>query len=276
MGSKNNLPALKPSYWAMVSGGKDSLFMLNIILNNLNLYPLDGVAHYDMETDYPFINDVVGEMERRCKSVGIPFFRFKPTRTWMEYYEMYGYPNGLKRWCNHSYKLSCQTALRAMLREQGKYLVAYIGFCADEEKRFKVDLFDRSQSVRFIYPLAEMGINEYEIWLWAREQPLFNDYYKYNRRVGCMGCPLSSLREFAYMATYYPEQYNMFMDLAQKSEDDSIKMYGRYINPWDWKVKYNTAYRREIIPKKYLPIKEIPIDKPFRRSKKEKQDGKEN
>ena len=37
--------ALRPSYWASVSGGKDSLYMLNYILHNLDRYPLDGVVH---------------------------------------------------------------------------------------------------------------------------------------------------------------------------------------------------------------------------------------
>ena len=38
----NNKIALRPSYWASVSGGKDSLYMLNYILHNLDRYPLDG------------------------------------------------------------------------------------------------------------------------------------------------------------------------------------------------------------------------------------------
>lgn len=32
--------ALRPSYWASVSGGKDSLYMPNFILHNLDRYPL--------------------------------------------------------------------------------------------------------------------------------------------------------------------------------------------------------------------------------------------
>ena len=36
----NNKIALKPTYWASVSGGKDSLYMLNLILNNLDKYHL--------------------------------------------------------------------------------------------------------------------------------------------------------------------------------------------------------------------------------------------
>lgn len=55
----SNKIALRPSYWASVSGGKDSLYMLNLILHNLDRYPLDGVVHFELEIDYPFIHDVI-------------------------------------------------------------------------------------------------------------------------------------------------------------------------------------------------------------------------
>ena len=41
--------ALRPSYWASVSGGKDSLYMLNYILHNLDRYPLNGVVHFELK-----------------------------------------------------------------------------------------------------------------------------------------------------------------------------------------------------------------------------------
>lgn len=70
--------ALRPSYWASVSGGKDSLYMLNLILHNLDKYPLDGVVHFELEIDYPFIHNVIDYMESECKKHGIKFVRLKP------------------------------------------------------------------------------------------------------------------------------------------------------------------------------------------------------
>jgi len=32
--------------------------MLNYILHNLDRYPLDGVVHFELEVDYPFIHTV--------------------------------------------------------------------------------------------------------------------------------------------------------------------------------------------------------------------------
>ena len=91
--------ALRPSYWASVSGGKDSLFMLNLILHNLDKYPIDGVMHFELEIDYPFIKNVIDYMQSECERFGIRFVRVKPPKTWNELYEKFlavceelGYP----------------------------------------------------------------------------------------------------------------------------------------------------------------------------------------
>lgn len=78
----NNELVLRPSYWASVSGGKDSLYMLNLILHNLDRYPLDGVVHFELEIDYPFIKNVVDYMENECKKRNIKFLRIKPREKW--------------------------------------------------------------------------------------------------------------------------------------------------------------------------------------------------
>lgn len=128
--------ALRPSYWASVSGGKDSLYMLNYILHNLDRYPLDGVVHFELEIDYPFIHNVIDYMESECKRFGIKFVRIKPRKSWEELYNKYGFPIRTARWCNNRYKLDARKQLDEWLNEVGFYAVCYIGYCADEERRF--------------------------------------------------------------------------------------------------------------------------------------------
>ena len=48
---KENDIALRPIHYASVSGGKDSLYMLFIILKNPEKYPLDMVIHFELETE---------------------------------------------------------------------------------------------------------------------------------------------------------------------------------------------------------------------------------
>ena len=74
-------------YWASVSGGKDSVYMLDYILNNIDKYPLDGVVHFELEIDYPFIHDVINYIEEKVKTFGITMLRIKPRNTFIELYK---------------------------------------------------------------------------------------------------------------------------------------------------------------------------------------------
>lgn len=167
--------ALRPSYWASVSGGKDSLYMLNLILHNLDKYPLDGVVHFELEIDYPFIKDVINYMQTECERFGIPFVRITPSKTWEELYDKYGFPTRKVRWCNSKYKLNAKEQLQLFLKSKGYYLVNYIGYCTDEKKRYE-KRFNFQKTER--YPLVEEGINEDIIWEWAKKLPIYNHYYE--------------------------------------------------------------------------------------------------
>ena len=227
MATKNNQwIALRPSYWASVSGGKDSLYMLFLIMKHPERWPLDGVVHFELENDFPFIKDVVEKMKGICEKAGVPFFAMKPSRTWEELYDRFGYPNLRKRWCNSTYKLDAEKQVKEFLLQQGKYLVSYVGLCADETKRFRFELNDRGQNVTQIYPLAEAGIVEDYIWRWARTEPIFNSYYVYNKRCGCICCPLSSYQNLAYAADFYPDIYEYYMRLAEEHEKDRAELKG--------------------------------------------------
>ena len=164
-----NKLAVRPSYWASVSGGKDSLYMLKVILSNIDKYPLDGVVHYELEIDYPFIKDVIDYMESECKKFGIPFVRIKPRKSWIDLYEKYGFPSRKTRWCNNSYKLDAARQLEEFMESRGCYVIHYIGYCSDEINRFYKR---KAAGVTEIYPLAKEGIEENEILDWAKGQPI--------------------------------------------------------------------------------------------------------
>lgn len=258
--AKNNGLALRPSYWASVSGGKDSLYMLNLILHNLDKYPLDGVVHFELEIDYPFIKDVVDYMEEECKKHGIRFERIKPSNTWEELYYstwkrkdngeeiMWGFPTGKTRWCNGSYKMDAKNKLTQFMRSKGFYCVWYIGYCADEVKRFS----KRNAGVTEVYPLVNEGIYEYEIWQWAKEQPIFNNYYKTNKRCGCMYCPMATKMEFAYLYKYYPQNFEYMIDKMRETERLKGIALGKPLSVTSSDPKYNADYLDNIIKTKWI------------------------
>ena len=246
---RNNKIALRPSYWASVSGGKDSLYMLNYILHNLDRYPLDGVVHFELEIDYPFIRDVIDYMESECKRVGIKFVRIKPKKTWEELYDKYGFPTRKARWCNGKYKLDAKKQLMEWLEGVGFYVVHYIGYCADEERRFN----KRMNAKRVeIYPLAENGITEDVILEWAKTQPIFNHFYETNKRCGCMYCPMSSYLTFAYLYKYYPDNFQFMIYKMRETEKMREQELGRPFSVISSNPKYNADYLENIVKTKWI------------------------
>lgn len=241
---------LKKTYWASVSGGKDSLYMLKLILSNPAKYPLDGVIHFELEIDYPFIKNVIDYMERECKTRGITFIRIKPRKTWFELYARYGMPTRKARWCNNKYKLDALKQLREYLRNNNAELICYIGYCYDEVKRIE----KHSINCDDIYPLYDEKICECDLLDWAKNVPLFNDYYKYNTRCGCMFCPMSSRRELAYLYVYYPNKFHELMAYAKRTEEIRKIELGRPFSVWSSNPKYDTEYIISNVINKHVPL----------------------
>ena len=200
--------------------------MLNVILKNPDKYPLDLVVNFDLEIDWPWAKDVVSFMEDRCKKAGIRFLRIKPRKSFEELYEKYDVPTRKCRWCNSDYKLDCKRQLNEWIRSQNCRPVAYIGFCADEQKRFKYEIGNwKDQDI--CYPLAEEGICEKEILKWAKDQEIFGNWYRIFERQGCMICPNLSRLEMAYLYKYYPAHYKDWIDKIRAYETRfSVKWQG--------------------------------------------------
>lgn len=201
---------LKPWYVADVSGGKDSLFMLYKIMENPSMFPLDAIIHYKLEIDWEFTNNVCDKYKKLSKKLNIPYIEITPTRSFKELYEKYGMPTRRARWCNNIYKLDCKKQYEKYQKEHGYKVIHYIGFCADEVKRFK----DNDD----IYPLVQLGIEEKTILNWARNIPLFDNWYKVNDRQGCMFCPCLTRREQAYMLLHYPDKFNEYIIMIKEYE----------------------------------------------------------
>lgn len=238
---------LKPTYWASVSGGKDSLYMLNLILHNLDKYQLNGVVHFELEIDYPFIKNVIDYMERECRKFNIPFVRIKPTVSWYDLYKEKGMPTRKVRWCNGSYKMNACKQLENFFKDKGYKVIHYIGYCVDEFKRY-----ENRKNYNEIYPLVDFNIEESTILDWAKDIPLFNNYYKFNTRCGCMYCPMSSYKNLAYLKVFYPDKFNEFMKMAKDTEALREKELGRPFSIWQSNPKYNTDYIIKRLDEKYI------------------------
>lgn len=223
---------LRPIHYASVSGGKDSFYMLNVILNNLDKYPLEIVVHFELEIDWNWSKKVVDLMQERCEKAGLTFLRIKPRKTWKEIYDKYGFPNARARWCNSDYKLDCKKQLNEWIAQQNCRPIAYIGFCADEVKRFKYEVGSDWNLQDCCYPLAEEGITEDVVLEWAENQPIFEDYYKYFIRQGCKLCPFLTMKELAYLEKTDRETFDYMFDCIKQTEEKILREKGKI-----WKFK---------------------------------------
>lgn len=244
----SNQLVLRPSYWASVSGGKDSLLMMKLIFDNPDKYPLDGVVHFELEIDYPFIKNVVNYIKGMCEQRGVKFVSLKPRRTWEEIYKLRGFPDRNLRWCNREYKLDASSQLKEYMKSIGYYVVYYIGYCADEVERY-----EKRSNKKEVYPLVDFGIDEDRCLEWAKMQPIFNHYYETQRRCGCMFCPIASYINMAYTLKHYPNEYKKLIEMIKETEEKVSKKLGRPYAIKQSNPKYNGEYVDNIVRTKYLP-----------------------
>ena len=230
---------VEKTYWASVSGGKDSLKMLHIILENPKKYPLNGIVHWKLEIDYDFVENVCEFYKAVSEKLNIPYYEIKPRVSYFDLIEKYDLPSRKAKWCNGHYKNDCKAQFISWQKSLNKEPWFYIGFCADEEKRFKKNKHE-------IYPLAIEGIREDTILEWAKHEPIFNDFYKVNRRQGCKYCPNISRIELAYLHEKYP---NDFEYLIQKIREYEAK----YKRPWTNDTQYIDNVLGHVY-KKWIPL----------------------
>ena len=137
-----------------------------------------------------------------------------------------------------------------MLKSQNQYVIFYIGFCVDEKERFEKR---KDGNTTEIYPLADFNIEEKTILQWAKNEPIFNSYYKFNDRCGCMFCPLASRKNLAYLAKFYPEQFEIMIKLMEHTEKIRSIELGRKFCIMDSRGKYDAKYIKENVLNKHLP-----------------------
>lgn len=134
------------------------------------------------------------------------------------------------------------------MKSLGFYVVHYIGYCLDEEKRY----IKRGEKMCEVYPLVENGICEDVIWEWAKTQPIFNNYYLTNKRCGCMYCPMASKMNMAYLLKYYPDNFDYMLEKMRETEKIREAKLGRPFSVTSGNPKYNADYLDNIIRTKWL------------------------
>ena len=228
-------------YVANLSGGKDSLFMLKIILSNPQKYPLHYVVHFDIGINNIIECNVWNYICRILDNYNIKHITIKPEKTYEELITKNDIATKRVRWCNSQLKMNCVKQLERWVNSQGGEVIHYIGYCADENRRFK-------DNKNHIYPLVLENIYENDILQAVKYNPIFGGWYKSFNRLGCRFCPCGTYKEWAWEYIYNREDFEKQFELVRDYERKYNTTYFQS-NP-----KYNADYVYNIIIKKYVPM----------------------
>lgn len=223
-------------YVACVSGGKDSVFMLYVILFGFNKYgvirqyPLDHVVFVNTGMEFDAVITVVRQVKKLLDEMGIPFTEIDLTDTFrhsMFHKEVckqgtkevhrigYGWCGGVCRWGT---ALKRQ-ALERFFRETfpGEEVCQYVGIAADEEER--LDRGVVSQGYKR-YPLVEAGFTEAmalegcykQGYTWEEDGVRLYDVLD---RLSCFCCRNKNLKELKQMYYKLPKYWNKLRRIEQ-------------------------------------------------------------
>lgn len=227
-------------YIANLSGGKDSLFMTDEIIER-NL-PLDYVVMFDTEMEFGATYRAIDAIKPKIEDYGAKLVILKNDTHWLEDMllrtvnegtpeEHFGYEwcgNGKCRW-RTSQKVDI---INGFLSRIGEYK-QYVGIAYDEPGRIKKENYKE-------YPLVDWNVTEKECleecwkrgYNWNEPSPVTEsghiDLYKILKRVSCWCCANKNLEEL-YNIYYYLPQYWKKLEALQSRIDRPFRRNGKTI-----------------------------------------------
>lgn len=209
---------MKTKYVASVSWGKDSLEMLNGLLDGG--YPLDEVVFYDTGMEFQAIYDIRDEMLPKLNRKGIQYTELYPENPML--YDMLERPK-IKRngqqvygdgWCGGACRWGTFKKQEALNNYIGKN-ITYIGLAADEYKRLP-----RLEPHKCA-PLAEWGLVEGEALMRCYRrgyewQECGKPLYALLDRVSCWCCRNKNLEELRGYYRYLKPYWEKLKDLQSR------------------------------------------------------------
>lgn len=220
---RKNKKVLKKLFVACISGGKDSTYMLHLILHNLSKYPLDYVLFVNTGMEFKAVYDVLEKIKRLLTEKNIPLVEidiseeFKHCMFTKEVCKQgtnevhrigYGWCGGVCRWGT-----SCKTqALERFYKKNfADYeVIEYVGIAYDEPERLEKDICGKGKK---LYPLVIDKITEgmcllecYKLGYNWKEEGIY--LYEILDRLSCWCCKNKNLKELKAIFYKLPNYWN--------------------------------------------------------------------
>lgn len=198
------------TYIAMLSGGKDSTAMIDLLLRNG--YPLDHIIFCDTLNEYDAMYEYIAKLSEYFKAkYDKEVITLKPKLKFSEFItgiissgEHMGSARGIPQIsvpCGWRRETKVRPFEKWLKRENITEYKIYIGFTVDETHR-------RSSDEKFLYPLIDdFKMSESECAAYLKDREMQNPLYKHFTRTGCFFCPYASQRAFYQTWKHYPKEW---------------------------------------------------------------------
>lgn len=203
---------------AFVSGGKDSVAMLHLMVEHCE--QPDVVVNYDTGVEFKATMRVLENVRAYVSNLGIEIVQLRPARPFL--YDMIEKPvrgrtDGATgySWCGGTCRWGTAAKREAFARYLKSLTEPYeecVGIAADEFKRIK----DKR------YPLVEYGVSESEALRYCRSlgyswEENGVDLYDILDRVSCWCCANKNLKELRNIYTCLPDYWEKLKALEMKT-----------------------------------------------------------
>jgi len=206
------------------SGGKDSIVLLELVCRALPRTAF-MVVFGDTGMEFPDTYKAVEEVETRCKTDGIAFYRaksrFEPEVSW----RLFGPPSRVLRWCCTVHKSVPQTLkIRELLGKRDYTGMDFVGVRGHESAsraEYDYENYSKKQKGQYSFnPILEWTSAEVWLYIFLRGLVVNAAYKKGNARVGCLFCPHSADKSDWFRRMNYPDEVGKFVQLIREGVDD--------------------------------------------------------
>ena len=233
------------------SGGKDSQVVLDLVSRVLS--PNEYLTIFnDTTMEIPFTHEVVRNTINNYSSIypNMKFFTVKPNKNALQYWDVFGPPSRIHRWCCSVYKtapfgkfFNSYNTDKPINNGKSNFLV-FEGVRAEESNR-------RSKYSRITHNIkgtkqinAEIILywNLSEVFLYLLNRNIeFNKGYRFGLvRVGCAVCPFSSNWSEYILRSIYKNNIDPFINIIKENiykESNDQSQVKNFISSGQWKSR---------------------------------------
>ena len=198
-------------YILCFSGGKDSTAMLITLLKQNK--PIDDILYIDTgDWMWKSAKQHLQEVESKL-SVNIT--RLDVSEDIRKGFERWGFPSMLNRWCTGIKRDVMGQYIKNKYGER-ESMIQYIGYCADEIKRLKRDIYVKYKSE---YPLVDAGITTSQSLEICKSYGFtFGGVYEHHSHYNCWMCPLQTMDEVQYIHDNMPQYWEQLRNMQYKTD----------------------------------------------------------